>query len=443
MGPHDKVALKIDETPGAVRIRSDFLDVTVQKHGLLVRVRNADGQAVMGDLTEPRQEGDTIVWEREMPASARFYGLGPRVDASFDLRGKKAETDVPFLISTVGYGEFHAGAGPFRFDFTAADRYRIAAPRIDYSVYYGPRPKEIFKEHHAANASSNTWYVPVERPPSWTTLRDSLLRMVQGAMSGVLYPSFDLSSYAGADAALLQRARQIGSLASKVTPGGVELSNFRKQLDTFFGPYGPEIEYNGYPVWHPLTFQFPDDAECAKHVDEFLLGDEMLIAPIYDGTGKRSLYLPQGVWTNLETNEAVPGRKTIQVSTSALPVFARNGTIVPLDSPGGMALHYFPQLGAEFFILEEDIGEYTAVHAAPSLDVMRLEIESKKERDYQWVVHHIDKPASVGFEDQKYKLAAAPGQMADRSWYYDAAQRNLQIRVHAKAKADTVIVIEF
>ena len=65
------------------------------------------------------------------------------------------------------------------------------------------------------------------------------------------------------------------------------------------------------------------------------------------------------MWTNLETNEAIPGRRTIQVSTSALPVFARNGTIVPLDSPGGMALHYFPQLGAEFFILEEDIGEYT------------------------------------------------------------------------------------
>ncbi len=111
-----------------------------------------------------------MVWDREMPAGARFYGLGPRVDDTFDLRGRKAETDVPFLVSTTGYGEYHAGAGPFRFDFTGADRYRIKAPRVDYSIYYGPRPKEIFKEHHAANASNITWQVPAEKPVSWTTL---------------------------------------------------------------------------------------------------------------------------------------------------------------------------------------------------------------------------------------------------------------------------------
>ncbi len=228
-----------------------------------------------------------------------------------------------------------------------------------------------------------------------------------------------------------------------MTPGAVPLSNFRRQLDTFYGPYLPELEYDGYPVWHPLPFQFPDDPECARHVDEFMLGDEMLVAPIYDGTGKRSLYLPQGVWTNLETNEAITGRRTIAVSTSALPVFARNGTIVPLDSGGGVALHYFPRLGAEFFILEDDLGDYSAIHAAPSLDAMRLEIESKKDRDYQWVVHHIDRPASVGFEDQKYPVAAALNQMSDRTWFYDPVQKNLQVRVHAKAKEDCIIVIEF
>jgi alpha-glucosidase (family GH31 glycosyl hydrolase) len=436
-------ALKVDEIPGAVRVRSEFLEVTIQKNGLLVRVRNLDGSPLMADLSEPRQEGDSVVWEREMPAGARYYGLGPRVDNSFDLRGKKVETDVPFLLSTTGYAEYLPGAGPFSFDLKAADRYRITAPRVDYFFYYGPRPKEIFKEHHSVNASTTLWQVPIDRPPTWTTLRDGLLRMVQASISGMLYPSFDLSAYAGADPALLQRARQIGSLVPKVTPGAVEISNFRKQLNTFYSPYPPEVEYNGYPIWHPLPFQFPDDPECAKHTDEFLLGDEMLIAPIYDGTNKRSVYLPQGVWTNLETNQAVTGRKRIDVQTSALPVFARNGTIVPLDSAAGLALHYFPQLGAEFFILEDDISEYTAVHAAPSLDAMRLEIESKKDRDYQWVVHHIEKPVSVGFDGQKYPAAEASNKMSDRSYFYDAAQKNLHVRVHAKAKEDSVVVIEW
>ena len=74
-----------------------------------------------------------------------------------------------------------------------------------------------------------------------------------------------------------------------------------------------------------MPFQFPEDPECARHTDEFMLGDEMLIAPVYEPGNRRSVYLPQGIWTNLETNAALPGRRTVTVETSALPVFARNG----------------------------------------------------------------------------------------------------------------------
>src|SRR5437016_1799982 len=84
-----------------------------------------------------------------------------------------------------------------------------------------------------------------------------------------------------------------------------------------------------------------------------------------------------------------------KVTTASLPVFARNGSIVPLDSAAGMALHYFPKLGAEFFLIDSE--GWTQVHAAPAGDVMRLQIESKKAREYEWVVHHVERPAKVGF----------------------------------------------
>jgi hypothetical protein len=74
---------------------------------------------------------------------------------------------------------------------------------------------------------------------------------------------------------------------------------------------------------------------------------------------------------------------------------------------------------------------------------MRLEIESQKARDYQWIVHRIDRPASVGFEGQKFPQAPAANQMADRTWFYDAARKNLHIRSKVKAKEDCIIVIEF
>jgi hypothetical protein len=439
----DPVSVRVDELPGALRIASNYVEVTIQKHGLLLRMRKVDGTPLAADLSEPHADETGVVWERQVPAGARFYGLGPLTAPSLDLRGTAVNSAIPFLICTAGYGEYHNGSGPFRFDFTGTDRYRVEAPGVDYYFYYGPTPKEIFKERNAAGPAARSWRVPAPPTADWSGLGDSLLRMVHAAISGVLEPSFDLSAYDTAPPELRQRARQIFSLAPTVTPGTAGLSDFRRQLDAFFAAYAPEVDYHGYPTWHPLPFQFAEDPECARHADEFMLGDEMLVAPIYDATGKRSLYLPQGVWTNLDTNEVLPGRRTIAVETQSLPVFARNGTIVPLASPGGMALHYFPKLGAEFFLLEQDLGEYSQVHAAPAADIVRLEIESKKDRDYQWVVHHIDKPAEVGFEAAKYRQVGALEEMADRTWFYDAALKNLQVRVRAKAGEDCIINLAF
>ena len=435
----DPVEVAIDDTPGTVRLRTKFLDIAIQKHGVLLRVRRVDGVPLMTDLSEPGPAAGGVTWERQEPAGAEFYGLGPSTDPDLGLRGKMVRAEVPLLISTAEYGEYHPGLGSYRFDFTAVDRYRITAPGIDYYFYYGPTPKEIFEEHNAVRPAVEAWPVSSERFGSWSTLRDSLLRMVHGAMSAVLAPEFDLTPYNHAPPDLVERARQLGSLVPKVTPGAVGLSDFRKQLKSFFGVYALEIRDHGHPTWHPLPLQFPEDAEGARYADEFMLGDEMLVAPIYERSGKRAVYLPRGIWTNLETNEVFQGKRTIAVETKSLPVFARNGSIVPLDSAVGMDLHYFPKLGAEFFLLESDIGDYSQVHAAPAADIMRLEIESKKERGYEWVVHHVEKPAEGGFGDVKYREARSMGAMGDGTWFYDAARKNLQVRVRVKADQDCII----
>jgi hypothetical protein len=435
----EPVQLQIDDTPGVVRLRSQFLDIAIQKHGVLLRVRRVDGVPLMTDLSEPSPAAGGVAWDRQALPGVEFYGLGPSADPDLGLRGKMVRAEVPLLISTAEYGEYHPGFGSYRFDFTAPGRYRITAPGIDYFFYYGPTPKEIFEEHNAVRPAAEAWPVSSDRFGSWSTLRASLLRMVHAAMSAVLAPEFDLTPYANAPPDLVARARQLGSLVPKVTPGAVGLSDFRKQLAGFFDVYALEIRDHGHPTWHPLPFEFPDDAEGARHADEFMLGDEMLVAPIYEPGGKRSVYLPRGIWTNLETNEVLQGKRSIAVETKSLPVFARNGSIVPLNSAAGIDLHYFPKLGAEFFLLESDIGDYSQVHAAPAADIMRLEIESKKERDYQWVVHHVEKPASVGFQDVKYREAPSLAAMADGSWFYDAARKNLHVRVRVKADQDCII----
>ena len=440
---HEPVVLTTEDTGDAVRLRSRLIEVTLEKQGVKVGVRRLDGTPLMMDLSEARSEAGGVVWERQALAGAAFYGLGPGTDAGFDLRGKSVRAEVPFLVSTAGYGEYHPGPGTYHFDFTDEKHYRIQGPEIDYYFYYGPTPKEIFEEHNLQGKYPEPWSVANERFGSWATLKASLLRIVHGSMSAAIAPMFNLAAYNTAPPELQARARQLGSLVARVSPGTVGLSGFRQQLDTFFGSYIAELQDRGFPVWHPLPFEIPDDGEGALHADEFLLGDEMLVAPFYEPGDQRSVYLPRGTWTNLETNEVTPGPRAITVESKSLPVFARNGAIVPLDAAAGMALHYFPKLGGEFFLLEGDIAEYSQVHASPALDFMRLEIESKKDRDYQWVVHHVERPSSVEFEDRKYREVAVLTALADRTWFYDAGQKNLHVRVKVKAGEDCIVNLNF
>jgi hypothetical protein len=437
----DIVPVEIDDTPAAVRVRSGLIEVTIRKHGVLVGVRARDGSVLMNDAAEPEFSAAGVSWERELLPAARYYGLGPRTDAVFDLRGKAQPTTSPFLFSTAGFAEFHAAPGSYRFDFTEAGRYRIHAPAVDYFFYYGPTIKQAMEEHNAVHGPSALWNAAAERFGSWAALRAALLRIVHGSISAMLAPTFDLKPYDNVPPELAERARQLGSLVAEAAPGRAGLSDLRGRLASFFTVYAVEAHEKGFPLWHPLPFQFPDDPECARHADEFMLGDEMLVAPIVEPGNRRSLYLPQGIWTNLATNEAFPGRKTVAIETPELPVFARNGSIVPLDSPAGMTLHYFPKLGAEFFLAEDEGANWTQVHAAPAADIMRLEIESKKARDYEWVVHHVDRPSEVGFEGVKWREASTDPP-ADRTWRYDTSKRNLHIRVRAAAGEDAIVNIQ-
>ena len=48
----------------------------------------ADGTPLLLDLTPPRSEAGGVVWERQTLPGRDYFGLGPRTDPTFDLRGK-------------------------------------------------------------------------------------------------------------------------------------------------------------------------------------------------------------------------------------------------------------------------------------------------------------------------------------------------------------------
>src|SRR5262249_22977675 len=146
-----------------------------------------------------------------------------------------------------------------------------------------------------------------------------------------------------------QRATQLGSIAPIVfgTPSEAPRGGRREQLLAYFEVYAEEARDRGLPLIRALPMQFLKDAEAAKVNDEFMIGDELLVAPWFGEEDSRSVYLPMGIWTRLSDNQTFPGRRriTIQAAKDELPLFCRNGTILPLGS-NPTVLHYFPKLGA-------------------------------------------------------------------------------------------------
>jgi alpha-D-xyloside xylohydrolase len=90
----------------------------------------------------------------------------------------------------------------------------------------------------------------------------------------------------------------------------------------------------GTPPMRPLFFDFADDQYCTDVDDQFLLGADLLVAPIlHSGRTKRKVYLPAGAsWTDAWTGKKFKGGKTILADAplDRIPLYLKNGRRLPI-----------------------------------------------------------------------------------------------------------------
>ena len=129
---HAAVELEIDDQPGLVLVRSKFLEVAIRKNGVTLQVRRRDGSPLMADAAEPRTDAVGVSWERQSPAGARFYGLGPRADAALDLGGRAQRTSraVPAVHRRLRRRPHGARLLPIRFHEPGALPHRSPRRRL-------------------------------------------------------------------------------------------------------------------------------------------------------------------------------------------------------------------------------------------------------------------------------------------------------------------------
>lgn len=87
-----------------------------------------------------------------------------------------------------------------------------------------------------------------------------------------------------------------------------------------------EAKQTSAPIVRHLMLEHPDDPIARTVDDQFLLGRDLLVAPVLaEGATERQVYLPDGVWFDVWTGERFEGRQTIVVAApiGRPPVFSR------------------------------------------------------------------------------------------------------------------------
>jgi alpha-glucosidase len=127
----------------------------------------------------------------------------------------------------------------------------------------------------------------------------------------------------------------------------------------------------GAPVQRPLVFDYQYDPTVRDVDDEFLLGPDLLVAPVVNtGVTARQVYLPPGSWYDWHTGDLMDGSQFLLAQTpmERIPIYARGGAVIPMwpeappstagYHPSAIELHLFvPGAdGAHQSFLQEDDG---------------------------------------------------------------------------------------
>ena len=122
-------------------------------------------------------------------------------------------------------------------------------------------------------------------------------------------------------------ANEVWSYGDRVYAICEKYLNLRQQMRPYIRQTMRQAHEKGTPVMRPLFYEFPQDPICWQVEDQYLFGDDYLVAPVlYAGVQERKVYLPQGCqWKDLESQQVYEGGQWVEVPAplEVIPVFCK------------------------------------------------------------------------------------------------------------------------
>jgi alpha-D-xyloside xylohydrolase len=84
-------------------------------------------------------------------------------------------------------------------------------------------------------------------------------------------------------------------------------TRLKMRLMPYLFQLGSEATRTGAPIMRPMVLEFPDDPGAGYLDRQYMLGSDILVAPVFTESGEVDFYLPSGTWTHLLTGETLEG----------------------------------------------------------------------------------------------------------------------------------------
>lgn len=188
---------------------------------------------------------------------------------------------------------------------------------------------------------------------TWEDMRGALRAALSAALSGTAYWASDAGGFytvtGAVDPELYARwawmaclsaitrfhgmsPREPYAFPAEACDAAVLAARLRYALLPYLVAALPRGRSTDLPLMRPLLLEWPDDAHLHDEATEYLLGPDLLVAPVVTPGGRRSVHLPEGRWHDWWTGRSVHGpvRLDVEAPLGRVPLYQRGGSVIPL-----------------------------------------------------------------------------------------------------------------
>jgi alpha-glucosidase len=216
----------------------------------------------------------------------------------------------------------------------------------------GMRPYVITRAGYAGIQRYSTMWIG-DNTSTWESLALSIPMFQTLGLSGEPFVGADIGGFFGrADGELLARWYQVGFLTpmcrnhkgenydqepwrfGKYYEGIIrKYLNLRYRMIPFLYTWLEASHRTGVPLFRPLLLNYQRDENTLNIDDEFMVGTNLLVAPILrPAITRRLVYLPAGTWIDYWTGRSIKGGTVTETEAplDTVPMFVRGGSIIPM-----------------------------------------------------------------------------------------------------------------